>query len=160
MRLYEPLKREHALAFGRVIGAWAYLESVLDEGVEALFPELPMDWIGYLAAQFDYPRKREVIRNLLPIHVPDKSVVDEHLREIERLNKIRVLVAHSIWVEGKAAGAIKPAGVKGRKLEFRGYEDNEKEYTAKELTEEAQKMMNAADALANLMRDSGLDVGW
>ena len=83
----------------------------------------------------------------------------EHIKEIERLNKIRSVVAHSYWVEGSKKDAIKPVGIKkrGKSLfQYMGLDHNEKEWTADELNKEAEAIMREADALSRLLVQHGL----
>lgn len=150
MRLYDPLKREHALAFGRVIAAWAYLETVVGDFIDQFYSHgTPMEMDGFLSAHLDYPKKRDLLSLIMSQAGISKAEQNQLIKELERLNKVRGTVAHSYWVEGRKSGQIKPAGARkgGRYL---GVEDNEQNYSVEGLTSEARAMMQLSNKLTSL----------
>ncbi|MEX2451029.1 MAG: hypothetical protein WD407_09260 [Rhodospirillales bacterium] len=156
MKLYGPINDEFALTFGRIIAAWGYLEAVLSEGTEGFYHNQTMEMEGYLSAQLDYPRKRDLFKALCELQGTSEEF-EPHIKEIERLNKIRGIVAHSYWTEGQRPGAIKPLGVSGRrKMKYLGLEHNEKEWTVTELNLEAEAIMTEAKSFLRLLVHHGL----
>lgn len=151
--LYEPLTDEHALAFGRVIASWAYLETCIGRGIDAAL-SVKMDHEFMIPSQLEYPKKRDLVRMLLPTD----DELENILKEADRLNTIRRYVAHSIWVNGRKPKHIKPVGFKGRgNPTYIGLGHNEKEWSAEELNSEAAKMIELGNLFLDELDAKGFD---
>ena len=71
---------------------------------------------------------------------------------------LRNHIAHSRWTKGQREGSIRPFGVDIRSgnPKFHGQGEGERDWTAEEITEQADNLFNLNRRIVQFMRDAGI----
>ena len=87
-----------------------------------------------VTAGLPYPKKRDLMTVLsdgAEWPAEQKTKAKDILSRMDTLSKTRDLIAHAIWVKGRAKDTIKPMKLKANGvIKFLGFHHNEQEFTA------------------------------
>lgn len=142
---------------GAYIYRAAFAEVIMTMAVEKLAAFGANAFIA--TANMTYHDKKGILQMLADEYVsfPECLELKRIIAEIDRSRNLRQFIAHCMWVDGNKPGHIKPysAVVKGR-LKLIGHQHNEKEYSAREIIDEAKRLGSAARDLINFLRHVGM----
>ena len=156
------LSPEHYRAFGRIVQAFV--------SVEALYAHIVIrslkvdDGAGaFLLSNQGYDGLKNMLLSAVNESHLTEPEIDEISALIEKVNKksaLRNNVAHCSWKPGKRPGSIKPLVLKTRgTLKVLGIEDNEKDWMAPELDQEAEEILQRGLAVGIFFRDRNIPLG-
>jgi hypothetical protein len=133
---------EHYEAFGMITNVIADIDSLLNHMIMAIVRKdavAAMPILMMLNAKDKRDYLIAMMKTNLCAGVPDEEF-EKLMSRLKTASDLRNRIAHNRWKSGRRKGAIKPMILSAREnLKVVGLEDNEKEWTAKELTIEADK---------------------
>jgi hypothetical protein len=153
-----PVSDAHFIAFGTIINIMVDIDGLLDrmiiaivQGDPAILPLLSLlgqkDKVDYIAAM--------VKESTLPPFA--KSGLDGLLSRVRKAAGLRNQIAHCPWSPGSTPGAIRPMMLSARgTLKVLGLDWYEKQWTAKELMDEARRFVELGHDLEMFMVRYGL----
>ena len=155
-----PVTEKHALYFGQIISAFARIENhmtIVAAGI--LNTDLGTAYI--LLGEMTYRQKRQTIKHLnstIGVNGIVNQEINDALDRAHKHSKLRNLIAHYVWTNGRKPNAIKPLFLKlrGETLKALGMEDNEKNYSLDDLREAAKETHEAMYDLYQALEDGGL----
>jgi hypothetical protein len=151
------------MAFGRIVQAFVIVETVYKLLISNI---LKIDEeVGLLAlCGYSY----DGLKNLLKCTVSECQASEEQIKTaldlIDKVNDKSILrnnVAHNPWAPGKRHQSVKPMVLKakGKTLKILGAENNERDWTAEELSSEADDILKRLQAVCDLFGTTGVIVG-
>ena len=150
----------HLLAFGRIMHAYAAVES----GIKIVLSGILEIDLAHALIAFE-PYGAGDVKNVA------KSLAKERLKppmaeqfisivgEWSSHNFLRNTIAHSRWTDGDRPGSIKPRSVKIRdgRAQFFGDDESERSYTAEELNAVLVQIDSTNERLKRFLKSSGLE---
>jgi hypothetical protein len=135
--------QSHLVAIGNIVVNWAAVEDLLNVVIIQMF--MKTGYLGRIVlAQMDYRDKRNILLALvsrMPDENPLKQKLETLLPKLHTAHGMRSIVAHAFWTKGRKLGAIKPMRFEARgSIKMSGHHHNEPNYTAKSLSQEAEKI--------------------
>ena len=144
-KLFSPVGDEHFRAFGAIVHMFARHEFLMI-GIISVITKLPVHQAAMLMAELPYRGKRETLLAMIKLTRPAIQVekISGYLGELHKWNQLRNAIAHCIWVDGARPNTIKAMSmsVRGGSADFKGIDDEEPEYTAKDLVSAATQLVN------------------
>ncbi len=152
--------RKHHEAFGMIVQAFARHEQLMTMTAAWLL-DAQLWPIAVVMAGLGYAGKRDAIVSIIKHVEPADERTDAisgFLNKLDKFSKLRNNIAHSTWTEGKRPDSIKPMTVivrhgSGR---FIGANQNEPDYTVKELFEAANQLNILYNSFAQFVQQSGI----
>lgn len=152
----------HYTAFGRIVQAFVSVETMYAHLAERILGiETHASALVFAAYGYD------ALKNLLQAVISESNQPDDEkkvaLKLIEKVqdkSRLRNNVAHNSWKPGRRPGSIKPMVLrtKGAFL-ILGIEHNEKDWTAKELSAEADEILERGFLVGQFFAERGVKIG-
>lgn len=166
----DQMTDDHRLAFGTIINNFATLEHLIDELILKL---IGADLVEekqrssasanaiILLSKLQTREKTDFLRSLDGVEVEHGSWIGSGLTAIlDRIKTkatLRNNVAHCIWDDGRRPGHIKPLVISaGGNLKIMGPRHNEKEWSAQDLAQAADEIIEITRDLMKWMESHGL----
>lgn len=153
-----PITRDHYASFGMVIHQFALIDAALEEAIREMLG-LERYQAAFLMPELRHEQKRSMFLALLEnVKVTDERrlFVAKLIERIENKSRLRNHFAHSVWTKGNKPNSIKPMSIRVRKkLKLLGSDDNEKEYTPKELEQNAIEIGVIYELLKSFIESGG-----
>lgn len=135
---------QHLMAFGAVIQWFARHEFLMQTAMAGI-TGMDLGPVAVLTAGLNYTAKRDALLSLIQATTvsEDKTQqIREYLDELHKYNALRNSIAHSLWVQGERANAIKPMRlvVRGGVVKLLGHAEGEQDFTAEELLQSASEI--------------------
>jgi hypothetical protein len=148
-KVYPPTN-DHLLAFGSIIQDFARFERLVEFCINEI---LSADYTltAITISNLGYSAKCQALESLLVLSPwPDQDrahIVSKFLTDFNGLTPLRNSIAHNPWKKGSRPESIKPLSARSRggKAKFQGVSDDERDYTAAELFEIANRLMSIHD---------------
>lgn len=147
-------------AFGTIVHFYACAESGIKITLTGM---LDIDLVELLiltepASSFDL---RNVAKSIAKQRCTKPKELERFIQivgDLGAFGPLRNAIGHSRWTKGKRRGSIKPLGIDIRSGSVRlvGKEPDERDWTAKELKAEGQKLRAINQRLVQFMRDNGI----
>jgi hypothetical protein len=155
-----PLTRSHYAAFGSIIHSFAKAENLLQTTMAAL-TGTESSVVAVLTGGLGYRAKRDTLYSWMEVtKMSGASEIKSFFDAIDRYSYLRNHIAHSIWMAGTHPNSIKPISIRvyGGKGKLQGFpdDDQERDFTEQELTDEAIKLAYITNSYIQFLRDSGL----
>ena len=140
--------------FGRIIHVFAASEENIKLAIAAMC-DLPPDVALILQEPYGSGNLKNVAKSIAKINLHD-NIKDEFISlvgNIVSFSKLRNYIAHSRWNVGTRPESFKPMSlnIRGDRADYLGLEDDEKDWTAKELNVEYQKLYKHSCDLIDFM---------
>lgn len=150
---------EHLLAFGRIIHAYAAVESGIKIALSGIL-EIDLTYALIVFAPYGARDVKNVAKSLAKERLKP-SLAEEFnciVGDWSGYSHLRNTIAHSRWTLGLEPGAIKPRGVNIRegRAKFAGDGDDEKGYIASDLNDVVAKLDAINERLKRFLKSSGL----
>lgn len=149
--------------FKQAFGSHIYEYAALEFGIKGT--------LGYIlkidtleAFIIGEPYSSMALRNVAKSITKESSLSDQQkekfvhiLGEFGGQSRLRNYIAHSRWRKGDREGSLKPVGfdIRSGKAKMIGHDKDEKDYTAAEIKQEADKLKKLAAALVYFHMDCG-----
>jgi hypothetical protein len=151
-----PTTHDHLLAFGSIVQDFARFERIVEICISKI---LSSDHALTTVAisNLGYNAKCEALKSLLYLTPwPDQDRADTVLKFISDFNiqaPLRNSIAHHVWTEGKRPGSIKPLSARSRggRAKFQGMLNDERDYTADELYQIADSLVDIHEAFVKFL---------
>ena len=145
--------------FGRIVHLFAVCEVDIKLAIAAM-SEISPTIAGVLGEPYGAQNVKNVASSIAKLRL-DPSLQEEFsgiIGEIFSFSKLRNQIAHNRWIPGKRRNSFKPmrVNIRNNKAEFIGLDDEERDYTAKELNAEYQRLYKFDCKLIDFMEKSGL----
>jgi hypothetical protein len=154
------ITNEHYAAFGRIINLIADIDGLLDGIIMAMVQAKQEQFVLPLLTMLSSKSKIDYITAMAKDSTMSPAVVNELEKLMDRIGKahrLRNQIAHCTWAPGRKPGTIKPFLMRARgALELLGIEHNEKQWTAQELEDEANRFRKLGIELDRFMKRNGL----
>lgn len=155
------VSQEHYTAFGRIVHAFARVETILAEAIRCLL-KMSTEQAAVSLSQYGYEQLRGLLQAMIEEASAPKNHKEEFLDLIAAIHKkapLRNNVAHSVWRAGRKDKTIKPFVLKMKgKMFVLGTHHNEKDWTAEELHAEADDILLRLSNLHQYLVKEGLFV--
>jgi hypothetical protein len=159
------LSDDHLRAFGQYITSYAHLEHTLHFVIAGLMgKDVPS--VGILTSDMSSRQKFDAALAFVSYHGgdPDGPNAYRRLIKLERLlehaktySSLRNHIAHSYWKKGRKPGEIKPMSSSARgQIKVLGQDHNEKNYTAEEISQKADEIMETAQKIIDELEALGI----
>lgn len=153
--------KEHLNAFGSLIHHYASVETGLKIVLAGVL-NVRLRLILIMTEPYGALDLRRVAKAIAKEHNwPGKSLDTfvQIVGDVKPISPLRNYIAHCRWTEGTRPGAIKPrrVDIREEKARYFGDEDDERDWTAKEIQAEADKLITINARLVQLLADTGLD---
>lgn len=149
----------HITAFGSVINSMTRVEAALDAMILAMIGGKEIMTLPLLS-MLGIKDKRDYIAAMSKeTYLPPESVaaLDKLLTRVKTAATLRNNVAHCVWKPGRKPESLKPLIMSARqKLKLIGTKDNEKDWTAQELLNEANNNERLASEIHFFAQNHGL----
>jgi hypothetical protein len=152
-------EKDQLAAIGAIITLFARIEAGMEIAIAA-FTDVEMWTVLVMTSDSGYRQKRAILQTVSQypkIPRPSSKKFEKLLNAIHKRTKIRNLVAHATWANGRRPGSIKPVthSIRSGKPKTKGHRKNEKDYTAADFWEEANKIRKVASDLQDFLVESG-----
>ncbi|MGX1099977.1 hypothetical protein [Amorphus sp. MBR-141] len=153
------ISADHFAAFGRILHAFARVESLYEAAIMSAL-ELEPFQAAMTLAQSGYEQKKQLLFAI----IEESSASADQAKEFKKLidaisakSALRNNIAHCVWRGGKRTGSIKPFVIKTKaKLLLLGHSDRERDWIAAELHAEADDLLERASAFKTFLADHGM----
>ncbi|HWY61813.1 MAG TPA: hypothetical protein VNW15_07935 [Rhizomicrobium sp.] len=153
---------EHYHAFGRIVQAFAaveYLYKIIAGRINTASDGATL----FLMCNTGYEGAKNILTaiiNGLDISEDKKKSGLDLIDAVHKRATLRNNASHNTWTEGRRPKSIKPIVLRARnKLVTLGTGHNEKDWTAVELNQEADLILEGADAVTSFFVSLGIDLG-
>jgi hypothetical protein len=154
------ITEEHYAAFGRIMNLIADIDGLLDAIIMAMVQAKQKEVVLPILTMLSSKSKIDYIVAMGKESTMSPAAINELEKLMGRVRKARGLrnqIAHCTWMPGRKSGTIKPLLMSARGvLKMLGIEHNEKQWTAKELDDEANEFRKLGHDLASFMKRNGL----
>ena len=155
-----PVTKEHALWFGFIISLFARFESHLNIAVAGIL-NTDVATGAILIGDMSYRQKRQTVKHLnstIGVNGHFNKDLVEALDDAHQHSSLRNWIAHATWVRGQRPNSIKPMQLRlrGKAPDPIGVDEEERDYTAKELKAAAKDLDAAGLKLMRVLRETGL----
>lgn len=155
-----PITDEHFHAFGRI----AHIYANVEVGIKCCTGGM-LDLTSYHAMAIAAPYQAYSVASVAKALAPECLTTERSKQFIVLVNRwfdytaLRTAVAHHRWHEGSRPKSIRPTfyEVKTGQLELKGFAEKERDYTARELLEIANKLYDLNVEVITFLKESGLD---
>jgi hypothetical protein len=151
---------KHFACFGSIVHTFARLEFLIQSAM-ADIAGIDDTKVLLLTKALSYSQKRDTLYSYLKFYEVPESQQAEIKKLLDRAhehNALRNNIAHALWREG-----IRPASIRAGYMDIRygkgrivGYDEDDKDYTLKELGNIADDLRSIVHALIRYLRDSGI----
>jgi hypothetical protein len=154
------LTGEHVYAFGSLTYQYAIAESGIRICLAGLL-KADLDDMLVLTDSYSAVALRNVAKVIAKTHIKDERERDRFVELVGRLKAhgpLRNHIAHSRWKPGKRPGSIKVLGIDIRSgsLKVLGHQDDEQDWLASEIMDDAAKLMKLNRDIVAYMEDTGI----
>jgi hypothetical protein len=154
------LQDEHFRAFGAIMHTFARHESLM-VGVISVLMNADIPFVSMITAELPYRGKVDTLKAMMKVKLLPAAQIEKingYLGELKKWNALRNAIAHSTWKEGDRPGSVKPFGlsVRGGDATFTGLEEEERDYTAEELINIANQLINLRDRFRRYLKSVDL----
>jgi hypothetical protein len=155
-----PLTNDHLLAFGSIVQDFARFERLVEICISKILSAnytltaITISNLGYIAKC----QAPESLLILTPWPDQDRAhTVSRFITNFNCLTPLRNSIAHHAWKEGSRPESIKPLSARSRggRAKFQGVSDDERDYTAVELFEIANRLMGIHDDFTKFLISVG-----
>jgi hypothetical protein len=149
---------KHFACFGSIVYTFARLEFLIQSAM-ADVAGIDDTKVLLLTKALSYSQKRDTLYSYLKFYeVPEsrQAKIKKLLDRADKHTALRNNIAHALWREG-----IRPASIRAGYMErygkgrIVGYDEDDKDYTLKELGDIADELRSILNSLIRYLRDSG-----
>lgn len=155
--MLSPVTKDHLLGFGGIIHYYASAEAGIKIGLATVLGVELID-VMILCEPYSSLDLRNVAKSISKAHEPITPEVERFLQligDFGAFGPMRNLIAHSRWKAGQREGSIKPTRLDIRDGKARAYGmlEDERDWTAPELFEEADKLVDLNRRIGQFLTD-------
>lgn len=150
----------HFKAFGALIHNYASVETGLKIVLSGIL-NAPLRLVLIMTEPYSALNLRQVLKAVAKEHEwPDKHLetLMQIVGDVKPISPLRNQIAHCRWTEGARPDAVKPrrVDIREERARYYGDDEDERDWTAAELDEQAEKLIAINLRLIQFLSDTGL----